>query len=216
MRAVRARGAGVAIRRLWPRHIVTSLPAQGIVPSRFERLATMNKTLRMGFALATITGLVGCANPGKVTGGGSVVGDDGEKLATFAVHADTCSGDLNAAQGRMNWVDQARDVKMNGTMTAHAVCVSEQDWQGTWVAADCEWCAGSLGYGAELAYFDYRSTNPRAPGDGVGVACVKDNGEGSGNVDGDRLILSVGSGVYAGYGASGRVRGNVQSHACHE
>jgi hypothetical protein len=213
---VRARGAGVAIRRLWPRHIVTSLPAQGITPSRFERLATMNKTLRMGFALATITSLFGCANPGKVTGGGSVVGDDGKKLATFAVHADTCSGDLNAAQGRMNWVDQARDVKMNGTMTAHAVCVSEQDWQGTWIAPDCEWCAGSLGYGAELAYFTYRSTNPRAPGDGVGVACVKDNGEGSNNLDGDRLILNVGSGVYAGYGASGRVRGNVQSHACGE
>jgi hypothetical protein len=201
---------------LWQPIVITSLRARGITPSRFERLAYMNKTLRMGFALATVTALVGCANPGKVTGGGSVVGDDGTKIATFAVNADTCSGDLNAAQGRMNWVDQTRDVKLNGTMTAHAVCVSEQDWQGSWFAPDCEWCAGSFGYGAELAYFDYRSTNPKAPGTGSGVTCVKDNGEGKGNLDGDRLIMSVTSGVYGGYGASGRVRGNVQSHACSE
>ena len=176
----------------------------------------MNKTLRMGFALATTASLFGCANPGKVTGGGSVVADDGTKIATFAVNADTCSGDLNAAQGRLNWVDQERGVKMNGTMTAHAVCVSEQDWQGTWVAEDCEWCAGSFGYGAELAYFDYRSTNPKAPGSGSGVVCVKDNGEGKNNLDGDRLILTARSGVYSGYGASGLVRGNVQSHGCSE
>jgi hypothetical protein len=45
---------------------------------------------------------------------------------------------------------------------------------------------------------------------------VKDNGEGKDNLDGDRLIMSVTSGVYGGYGASGLVRGNVQSHACGE
>lgn len=30
------------------------------------------------------------------------------------------------------------------------------------------------------------------------------------------LILTVSSGVYGGYGASGLVRGNVQSHGCSE
>jgi len=45
---------------------------------------------------------------------------------------------------------------------------------------------------------------------------VKDNGEGKGNLDGDRLIMSVTSGVFGGYGASRLVRGNVQSHSCSE
>ena len=53
-----------------------------------------------------------------------------------------------------------------------------------------------------------------APGDGSAVACVKDNGEGSGAVDGDKLILIVYSGVYTGYSTAGTVRGNVQSHVC--
>ena len=174
----------------------------------------MNTSLRYGFALASLTSLFGCANPGKVTGGGSLVAEDGTKLATFAVNADSCSGNVDDARGRLNWVDQARGVKMNGTVRAHAVCVTPEDWQGQWFAPDCEWCGGTFGPGAQLAYVDYRSTNPKAPGDGSAVACVKDNGEGSGAVDGDKLILSVYSGVYTGYSMAGTVRGNVQSHVC--
>lgn len=173
----------------------------------------MNKISLVSFALLTSLAY-GCANPGKVTGGGRVIAEDGTALATFALHGDTCSGDLTNPNGHFNWVDQKSGVKMKGTLSGLSLCVEEDDWQGVWGDFACLYCMDAFGPGTFAASLEYTSTNPKQPGSGYATGCLKDNGEGINAVDGDKLALFVDTGVYGGYSAQGTVRGNVQEHAC--
>mgnify|MGYP003348044411 CR=1 FL=1 len=126
-----------------------------------------------------------------------------------------CSSDLLHPEGHLNWVDKAGSVKLNGQLSLHGQCVSEDDWQGTWYSEKCELlCVPLFGYGTHVAQVDYRSTNPKKPGSGVAIACLKDNGEGVNKIAGDQVALFAISGVYAGYISAGTVRGNVQSGVC--
>jgi len=106
---------------------------------------------------------------------------------------------------------------MNGSVVAHGQCVSEEDWQGTWYSEVCEFeCVPRFGYNTHVAWVNYRSTNPAKPGEGGAFVCLKDNGEGSKKVDGDKLAMFGQSGVYEGYSLAGTVKGNIQSHTCQE
>ena len=175
----------------------------------------MNKLLKTCVTLATALVATACMNPGKVTGGGKVVDDSGKAIANFGMNADTCSGDLLNPRGQFNWVDQTNGVKMNGRVVAHGLCVSEEDWQGTWYSDVCAFeCVPRFGYNTHVAWVNYRSTNPTKPGSGGAFVCLKDNGEGINKVDGDRIALFSDVGVYAGYSAAGVVKGNIQQHTC--
>lgn len=154
-----------------------------------------------------------CINPGKVTGGGKLVGEEGH-IASFGFSGDSCAGDLVNPTGHFNYVDKHAGVKMNGDLDGVGRCVTEEQWEGEWFAADCSTCEESVGLPSYLVYFDYKSTNPSRPGKGSGLACVKDGGEGPGSKD-DVLFVSVFSGPFVDYSQMGVVQGNIQEHPCH-
>jgi hypothetical protein len=62
--------------------------------------------------------------------------------------------------------------------------------------------------------FQFTSTNPRYPGTGAGVACIRDNGQGKKAIDKDNVTLIIALGQYSGYTNQGPVQGNISSGPC--
>jgi hypothetical protein len=62
----------------------------------------------------------------------------------------------------------------------------------------------------------YRSTDPKYPGEGKAIICMRDNGEGKKAVLADTIRIEVTSGPYMGYINMGSVQGNIQAHECEE
>lgn len=176
---------------------------------------SLKTIMSLGAAGIVAAGMTGCANPGKVTGGGQLkdsVTDD--RIANFGFNGDTCDGDLNNPTGHFNYVDQDNGVKMNGDLRAHAVCVSPDQWEGRWIAPDC-W-ASPFSTPVHLFYVDYRSTNPKERGEGMAVVYVKDNGEGNKADGSDQMAVYVISGPFDAYQQEGVVQGNIKEHSCEE
>jgi hypothetical protein len=163
--------------------------------------------------LAAVVGLSGCAQGGKVTGGGwipSASGEAGEK-ANFGFNAEECTPD--EVKGHFNYHDKALEVKMNGPVIDAGECV--EPFSNPNLSLSCLFCTltfpGLPAYGIEVAY---RSTNPALPGTGNAIACVTDNGEGANATSADLGRIFVLSGPYAGYQNAGPVQGNIQAHRC--
>ena len=174
----------------------------------------MNIFLKTTVVSLLICSVVGCANPGKITGGGKLIGYDGFDIAAFGFNGDTCDGDLNNPTGHFNFVDQEAGVKMNGSLEAHGVCVDPDQWEGEWLALDCIF--SPFPYPVHLVVANYRSTKPRNRGEGQFLAYVKDNGEGGKASGDDQMQILVFSGPFAGYLQEGVVQGNVKDHTCEE
>jgi hypothetical protein len=170
------------------------------------------KSMVKAGALVIVTLATGCANPGKATGGGSLVDGNGNKIASIGFNVDTCSGGLGNPTGRFNYVDMGLGVKMKGDVFAAAHCVSPEDWEGQWIALDCLVCSSLLGLDSHLFYVNYHSTSPVYPGQGELVVCARDGGEGAGS--GNTLFVSVSSGPFESYQRLGTLKGNIQSHTC--
>ena len=137
-----------------------------------------------------------------------------DAIATIGFNGDTCDGDLNNPTGHFNYVDKNSGVKMNGDLTAYGVCVSEEEWEGEWFAEDCQ--AAPLPTPVHLFYVNYRSTNPKTPGEGLTTVYVKDNGEGYNASGSDQMAISVLSGPFSGYEQEGVIQGNIKEHSCTE
>lgn len=170
--------------------------------------------------------LSGCINPGKVTGGGQLIDDSGNR-ADFGLNGNTCGGDIDNPRGHFNYIDQTNGVKMNGDLTASGVCVSQDQWQEEWYKDDC--LNGSYYFNGiyheghrpfdvpvYLLYANYRSTNPQKPGAGNVRVYVKDNGEGQKADGSDQMDVYVYDGPFAGYHQQGTVQGNIQVLPCDE
>jgi hypothetical protein len=146
---------------------------------------------------------------GKVTGGGWIDTDTGGK-ANFGFNASNCE-DPDNPTGQFNFHDKTASigaVKMNGTLVSVGQCIEEEGC-GT---AGFDLTCPNGGYVFEV---EYRSTNPRMPGEGLAAACVVDNGEGMKGT-GDLVGFAVSGGPFDGYSISGEVHGNIQAHLCEE
>lgn len=186
-----------------------------------KRLTSVSIQLLIAFFFA---GMVACKIPGKVTGGGTL-----PSAAPTATAKDKANFGFNAAQcvqdgpvdGKVNYVDKKDGVKFNGNITDAGECVTDD------IPPEfCGFCeslfedsriAGRLGNSIEdngrsglyQVEFDYKSTNPKAPGTGAGIACVGDSAEF------DLLAVSITSGPYSGYFNSEEISGgNIQAHDC--
>jgi hypothetical protein len=176
--------------------------------------------------LSAVLGLTGClvsvSVPGKVTGGGWMpsVSDVEKEKATFGFNADSCDG-LEYAQGHFNFHDKyASDfpewpggVKMKGDILEAYKCELQSSDTNT---STC-YCGAML---EDIPWHEirvqYRSTNPKCPGEGEAIVCIWDNGEGENAELPDTARIEVWSGPYVGYQNEGFVKGNVQSHECEE
>ncbi len=177
--------------------------------------------------LSAVLGLTGClvsvSVPGKVTGGGwmpSVSGMEKEK-AIFGFNADSCDG-LDYVQGHFNFHDKYADwpggVKMKGDILEAYMC----ELQSSDTATSTCYCGAML---EDVPWHEitveYRSTNPKYPGEGIAIVCIWDNGEGENAALPDTARIEVLSGPYGPdsgerYQNEGFVKGNVQSHECEE
>ena len=189
-------------------------------------------TLFMLFCGLTMFVLAGCKIPGKVTGGGqlpSANSGSAKNRAVFAFNAAQCveEGPLS---GKFNYADKAEAIKFNADIIAVSECISDPDLED-----DCEFCddffleqqfstaqnfrPATESNGRSGTYeieFDYRSTNPRNSGNGLGIACVLDtDGEFDGGPLLDSIALQISSGPFDGYQNQGEIsRGNIQAHDC--
>ena len=147
-----------------------------------------------------------CAEPGKVTGGGSILDPATDaKIATLGFNADSCDG-LAYPKGHFNFVSADHQVKFNGGVVAAAFCAPE----GPKGNVPCFLCE----VGQYQIEVNYRSTNTATPGTGRAFACVADSGSPD-HSSSDFGRVSVIDGPYVGYQVVGPVRGNVTSHTCH-
>ena len=145
----------------------------------------------------------GCEVPGKVTGGGFMDGAKDGK-ANLGMNADGCD-EGGAVSGNVNYHDKSSGVKVNGSVLDAGFCSpvlfssNEQ----------CSFCFD----GEYEVFFSYDSTNPANPGSGEGLVCLRDDGEGQGDLDNAFVFLY--SGPYSGYfnGDTGW-QGNIQGHDC--
>jgi len=168
-----------------------------------NRLLTLS-TLAGAFLLAS------CGQPGKVTGGGTMNSAGGAGKAVFTFHADSCTE--GTVKGSMNLHDSSaiefealNGVKLKADVTDTYFCVGDiEDF-------DAPLCACSDGFQEVL--FDYVSTNPKADGQGDGIACLADFGEKGAGIHG-ASIISIASGPFGGYYNVGTIHGNVQQHEC--
>ncbi len=171
----------------------------------------MDKLIQVIFVTFIAFTLNGCTNAinGKVTGGGTIVSASGNGKANFGFNADSCSG---TAKGNFNFHDMnfgadTGGVKMNGSVGKADHCVASGT--GERVNTMCTECAD--GY---LVTLDYKSTNPKKPGEGQATVCAKDNGQGMKATSSDSIWVRATSGPYAGYYNKGNVQGNIKEHSC--
>lgn len=156
--------------------------------------------------------LAGCEMDGKVTGGGTMNSAGGDGKAIFTFNGQRCPDQSGVVEtkGKVVFHDKAAidfegvgGVDIHGTMINTAFCGGEIDTS----QPQCRCSDGN--YQIE---FDYRSTNKNASGEGQGIACVRDLGEGRGAHG--TAVVQLESGPYQGYANVGALSGNVQAHEC--
>ncbi|WP_158678884.1 MULTISPECIES: hypothetical protein [unclassified Pseudoalteromonas] len=181
------------------------------------------KTTYLGLLiLGAMTTLSGCAKlDGRVTAGGTLHSQGGDGKAVFTAHAARCDGDI---KGRVNYQDktaidwqQFGGIAFKANVTGAGLC-SEDPVAPDGLEDETRHCKQDIcTEGMFQVEFNYDSTNPAAPGEGTGFACMMDIGEGINSGFGANGILNVmllESGPYQGYHNAGTMSGNVQVHDC--
>lgn len=164
----------------------------------------------------------GCAKmDGRVTAGGTLNSKGGAGNAVFTAEAARCDGEIS---GHVNYRDNTAldwqsvggvafkaDVFDAGLCSDEPVSPDGLDDETRHCKQDI--CMGGM-YQVE---FNYNSTNPQVPGEGVGFACMIDIGEGvktGSGANGLLNIMQLESGPYTGYNNAGTMNGNIQLHEC--
>lgn len=179
------------------------------------------KTLRkFGLVVPVLLAAAGCQElNGKATGGGTLDSVGGSGKAVFAFTASNCedkNGD-EVIKGKMNYRDRTAidyadmgGVGLQAEVTDAALCgdgIAGFDPNNPTAIDACACDPGEYNMVG-----DYRSTNPKLPGEGVVNACVLDMGTGT---DMHGIVeLTVASGPYEGYANLGSLQGNVKAHEC--
>ena len=178
---------------------------------RFAQRARKLALIAAPLALA-----VACEEPGKVTGGGTLDSAGGPGKSTFAFNASSCP-DANGEptlKGKVNYIDRtAIDFEDVGGVTFHGDVTNAFFCSND--AASGIPCNCGLTFSSGGMYeiqFDYSSRNNGAPGEGEGIICAFDFGQGRG-LHGAVLVAAL-SGPFEGYQNFSSVSGNVKSHSC--
>lgn len=131
-------------------------------------------------------GLVGCSQPVRIAGGGSL--PSGEGQAHFGFSVNTCGDHI---RGQMTYVDMIRNVAVHGVVNDALECVGDA----------CNACSA----GDVQVNMDVRSLDKTHPGWGTAVACVS---------GADHMAVTFLTGPFKGYSNSGDVKGNLNFHDC--
>ena len=182
------------------------------------------KLTQLGLLIATAAILSGCAKiDARVSAGGTLNSKGGAGKAVFTAHAARCDGDVS---GQVNYKDltaidwqQMGGVAFNANVYGAGLCSEEPvDPEGAESGDERLYCKQDIcTEGMYQVEFNYSSTNPTAPGEGVGFACMMDISEGVKTGIGANGLLNVmllESGPYQGYSNAGTISGNVQLHDC--
>ena len=154
-------------------------------------------------AVFLLAGLAACA--GKYSGGGWILSDlqDGGK-ANFGFIADSCDVVWDDGIGTFDGVFNYHDKSLRPAVKMHGDVVWAQECGPFCAIDDCDY----------IINVDYRSTNPKARGEGSAIVCLFDGGEGSKAVAPDHIGIFVSSGPFEGYYNEGEVKGNIKNHGC--
>lgn len=168
--------------------------------------------------------LAGCEKlDGTVSGGGTMQSLGGKGEAVFTINAQRCGG--NPVKGQMNfrdstaidWEDQG-GVAFKANVTSAGLCGENLgDPSGNPEEDTARMCNQSCQPGMFEVDFDYDSTNPLMPGQGSGIACMTDLGEGVNSPWGMKGVVNVFAlrdGPYQGYATGGVISGNIQTKEC--
>ena len=151
----------------------------------------------------------------KITGGGKLVNGKG-KESTFTLNANSCSKDNNGNQevkGNITYIDKncgtpQEAVKLKGEVIKAHACTFTEDGEFSLACIFCHF------YGYDVAVkFAYTSINPFRPGEGYGIACATDNGQGVNDPPDDAAIGLFG-GPFDGYVNWGTIQGNLDKKDC--
>ncbi|QKX16410.1 hypothetical protein [Microbulbifer sp. YPW1] len=176
--------------------------------------ALKTSTTLLAITLAT----AGCVKmDGKVNGGGTMNSMGGAGKAVMTFNAERC--DEQPVKGQVNFQDKtAIDWENDGGVSFRAnvveagLCGEDIEFSGDAALA----CDQRCGPGEFEVAFEYDSTNPQLPGEGTGVACLVDWGEGvnaSYRING-MASISVDTGPFSSYANRGALSGNVQTQEC--
>jgi hypothetical protein len=145
----------------------------------------------VGLLVVAAIMLVGCA---KVSGGGWFIGRHGPDKVTFAFHG-TCDTATQTAKGKLEYHDRAANVDLHGD-----------------VELPFQVCTGTP-IETVVSYLGTYTPQPAKLGPGGQFAiAVNDLGE-PGPSNGDGIVITLLSGVYAGHSNSGIIQGgNIQTH----
>lgn len=171
--------------------------------------------------ISSLALMIGCA-PVQINGGGTMPSTSGNPSdkANLGFWANSCTPDPEGGfivNGTFNYHDKMAPgynggVKINGTITDAANCT--EGVQGSGLGAACTACNAYYEFSPNsyAVTFNFRSTNPRYPGTGNGIACIIDNGQGKALKDQVALILW--GDQYNGYYNQGNLQGNVSTYSC--
>ncbi len=180
------------------------------------------KLTQLSLLIVSAVVFSGCAKlDGRVSAGGTLHSKGGAGQAVFTAHAARCDGDVT---GRVNYKDQTAldwqpfgGVSFNAQVDDAGLC-SEEPIDPEFLEQERMYCKQDIcTEGMYQVEFNYSSTNPNAPGEGVGFACMMDISEGVKTGFGANGILNVmllESGPYQGYSNAGTISGNVQVQDC--
>ncbi len=174
---------------------------------------------RMVMVAAAVVGFAAVGCNSKVTGGGSLRGLDGDR-ATFTANFDSCKG-IDQAQGGFLYKDKNSDVSVKGDLVyISAPLPGWCDFVGGLGVNGVNGGAASISY---MAVARWESRNPKQPGSGTALLCVRDAGEGKKADSADFVAVGLWRDV-DGLGGfltsppfhtnSGTLQGNIQSHDC--
>ncbi len=147
--------------------------------------------------------LTACAGPGHVQSHGHLHSLGGLKAGEISIEANSCAGIENSEgyvkikdKDAIDWED-VRGIDLKGIVDTTYYCSLENEDSD--ILCNCN-------EGYQEVNFSYTSKNHRAPGEGIGVACLADIGDGKDQGDNGIAEIQILSGPYEGYHNIGATR----------
>lgn len=147
--------------------------------------------------------LSACAGPGHVKSHGHLHSLGGLKAGKIDIEANSCDG-IENSRGHVKIKDKyaidwehVRGISLKGTVDSTYYCSLENEDSD--ILCNCN-------EGYQEVQFSYTSKNHRAPGEGTGVACLADIGDGKDQGDNGIAEIQILSGPYEGYHNVGATR----------
>ncbi|XOV78317.1 MAG: hypothetical protein ACFHVJ_15395 [Aestuariibacter sp.] len=170
----------------------------------------MHTTIKTMTAVGVAMLLSACAGRGYVTGDGEIHSVGGFDTAKIQFEANSCDG-IDNSNGEIKMEDKyaidwegVEGILFEGTVDSTYFCSLDN--------ADMDAPLCNCGEGYQEINFSYTSKNDNLPGNGVGIACMADIGDGSNKGHNGIAEIQILSGPFEGYQNVGST--NVTQHGC--